>query len=179
MRSAGALLLVVMSLLACGGDDDASQPTAVVDVATTPVGYERVAATATAPDGTVCELCLWLADTSPLRARGLMGVTDLGEADGMLFRYDAPHTGTFWMKDTLLPLSIAFYDDAGAFLDSFAMQPCDAEPCLHYPTPSDFVYAIEVPEGGLESLSLIAGSTLSVSDTACTYDEAVALSQAS
>jgi uncharacterized membrane protein (UPF0127 family) len=166
MRSAGALLLVV-SLLACGGDDNDSQAGTVVGDVATPQGFETVAATATAPDGTVCEVCLWLADTSPTRARGLMGVTDLGGADGMLFRYEAPHTGTFWMKDTLLPLSIAFYDAGGAFLDSFAMQPCESEPCLHHPTPSDFVYAIEVPEGGLEPLGLIPGSTLSVSDTTC------------
>jgi uncharacterized membrane protein (UPF0127 family) len=126
-----------------------------------------VAATATAADGTVCELCLWLADDGDLRARGLMFVTDLGGADGMLFRYPGPTTAAFWMKNTVMPLSIAFFDESGAFLDAFDMDPCTADPCTTYPTPPDFVDAIEVPQGGLEALAMTPGSVLQVSDLPC------------
>jgi uncharacterized membrane protein (UPF0127 family) len=126
-----------------------------------------VAGTATAADGTVCELCLWLADDGDRRALGLMYVTDLGGPDGMLFRYPGPTTAAFWMKNTVMPLSIAFFDQSGAFLDSFDMEPCAADPCRTYPTPNDFVYAVEVPQGGLEALAMTPGSVLAVSDLPC------------
>jgi uncharacterized membrane protein (UPF0127 family) len=135
--------------------------------AVVPEGFERVAATVTAADGTVCELCVWLADDNDRRARGLMFVTDLGDADGMAFRYDSPRTGSFWMKNTLLPLSIAFFDLAGAYLDSFDMEPCTADPCPTYRTPSDFLIAIEAIEGGLPDLGIGPGSTLALSDLPC------------
>ena len=101
--------------------------------AVVPEGFEQVAATVTAADGTVCELCLWLAETGDQRALGLMYVTDLGGPDGMIFRYDSPTTSAFWMKNTVMPLSIAFFDQGGAYLDAFDMAPCTADPCPTYP----------------------------------------------
>jgi uncharacterized membrane protein (UPF0127 family) len=107
----------------------------------------------------VCELCLWLADTPDLRARGLMQVTDLEGADGMAFVYDEPSTGRFWMKDTLLPLSIAFYDADGRFLWDADMEPCPpGGDCPSYPNEAPFQLAIEVPQGALASLALVDGS---------------------
>lgn len=169
---------------ACGESDstvgDDSQPTAPVSPVTTqtlsadlvrPEGFERVAATITAADGTLCDLCLWRAETGDQRSRGLMGVTDVGTsngtADGMAFVYPRPHTGTFWMKDTLLPLSIAFFAESGAYLSSFDMEPCTADPCPNYPTPREFKVAIEVPKGDLSSLAIASGSTLVLSDLPC------------
>lgn len=132
-----------------------------------PVGFERVRATVTEPDGTICELCVWLADTNDLRRRGLMSVTDLGDADGMAFVYPGPHTGTFWMKDTLLPLSIAFFGPTGGYLDAFDMEPCTGEPCVQYRTPNDFVVAIETVQGGLAELGIVPGSVLDLTDLPC------------
>ena len=135
--------------------------------AVVPEGFEQVAATATAADGTVCELCLWVAATGDQRARGLMYVTDLGGPDGMMFRYDSPHTSAFWMKNTVMPLSIAFFDQGGAYLDAFDMAPCSADPCPLYPTPENFVNAIEVPQGMLDELAIAPGSVLTMSDLPC------------
>lgn len=132
-----------------------------------PEGYARVRATVTEPDGTVCELCLWLADTAELRRSGLMLVTDLGEADGMAFVYPDPHTGTFWMKNTLLPLSIAFFSPTGEYLDAFDMEPCTADPCRQYPTPVDFLVAIETRQGDLAELGIVPGSVLDLTDLPC------------
>lgn len=132
-----------------------------------PEGFDRVAATVTTADGTECELCLWLADDDERRARGLMFVTDLGDADGMAFRYDAPRTGNFWMKNTLLPLSIAFFEQGGAYMDAFDMEPCTADPCPTYRTPSEFLIAIETVEGGLPELGIGPGSTLTLTDLPC------------
>ena len=88
-------------------------PTAVPAGAVVPQGFEQVAATVTAADGTVCELCLWLAASGDERELGLMYVTDLGGPDGMVFRYDSPTTAAFWMKNTVMPLSISFFDAGG------------------------------------------------------------------
>ncbi len=141
--------------------------TPVPDDAVLPSGFELIAATLTKPDGTVCDLCLWLADSGAQRSRGLMGVTHLGPADGMAFRYPEPHTTQFWMKDTLLPLSIAFYGPDRVFIDSFDMEPCITEECQRYPTPTRFVVAVETYQGDLEQLEMIAGSTLELLDLPC------------
>lgn len=133
----------------------------------TPDGFERVGATVTAPDGTVCELCLWLADTGDRRRRGLMFVTDLGAADGMAFAYPTLHSGTFWMKNTVLPLSIAFFGAEGTYLSAFDMEPCTEDPCELYRTPADFSVAIETPRGGLAELGIGPGSVLDLTDLPC------------
>ena len=55
--------------------------------------------------------CGLLADTPEQQHQGLMHVTDatLGGHDGMLFRFSEVQRGAFWMKDTILPLSIAYF----------------------------------------------------------------------
>ncbi len=132
-----------------------------------PEGFGTIAARVTASDGETCELCLWLAADVAARGRGLMQVTDLGGFDGMAFRYDAPHTTSFTMRNTVMPLSIAFFGADGALLDAFDMEPCVAEPCPSYPTPADFVVAIEVPQGGLPDLEIRAGSVLELLAEGC------------
>jgi uncharacterized protein len=133
-----------------------------------PEGFDTALARVTLPDGSTCDLCVWLADTASQRARGLMFVTELGPADAMAFRYPEPHTGTFWMKNTVLPLSIAFYSPDGAFMEAFDMAPCTADPCPSYRTARGFSIAVEVPQGELEALGLVEGSTLDVLDLPCT-----------
>lgn len=141
--------------------------TALHPDAVVPTGFEQVSATVTMADGTPCELCLWLADTDERRARGLMFATELGGPDGMVFRYSTPTTSAFWMKNTVMPLSIAFFAADGSYLGAFDMEPCTADPCATYPTPADFVDAIEVPRGGLPALGIEPGSTLVVHDLPC------------
>ncbi len=143
-------------------------PGAAADPAIAPEGFDLVAARVTAADGTVCELCVWLAESSQQRSQGLMYVTDLGDADAMAFRYPAPHTGAFWMKNTVLPLSIAFFDADGGYLDAFDMPPCTADPCPTYPTAPDFVVALELPHGQLTEFKIAPGSALDVTDLPCT-----------
>lgn len=113
---------------------------------------------ATAPisivDGDITHvLTVVVADTPEKRNQGLMNVTDLGDLDGMLFVWDSPTTSSFWMKDTVLPLDIAFFDAAFAFVDSFVMLPCTEDPCPSYPAAGAFSYAIEVPATGFTGLT--------------------------
>lgn len=144
-----------------------SVPPSSTTSAVYPEGFTTAAAVATAPDGSTCELCVWLADTGDRRSRGLMFVTDLGPADAMAFRYPQPHSGSFWMKNTLLPLSIVFYSPDGVFMEAFDMAPCTSDPCPSYRTPSGFLVAVEVPQGALDELGLVAGSTLELLDVPC------------
>lgn len=132
-----------------------------------PDGFDTTAGLVTKADGTICEICVWLADTSDRRSRGLMFATDLGAAEAMAFLYPSPHTGTFWMKNTVMPLSIAFFSPGGEFLDAFDMPPCTTNSCPNYRTPTDFLIAVEVPEGELEALGLTVGSTFELLDLPC------------
>ncbi len=51
------------------------------------------------------------ARTEEERIKGLQGVTELKEDEGMLFFFDEPQTVDFWMKDTKVPLDIIFIDE--------------------------------------------------------------------
>jgi uncharacterized membrane protein (UPF0127 family) len=124
----------------------------------------------TRPDGTTQEWCLWLADDPVLRSRGLMQVTDpdLGGADGMLFSYSEDSSVPFWMRGTPLALSIAWYAGDGAFVDSTDMEPCPDDvadaACPRYGPASPYRRAIEVPQGQLDELGLVDGSTIELGD---------------
>jgi hypothetical protein len=93
-----------------------------------------------------------VADTPQRRSRGLMGVTGLGGLDGMLFVWVDDVDGAFWMKDTLIPLDIAFFDSGGGLVDSLAMVPCEEDPCPRYRAAGSYRYALEVPAGGFEGI---------------------------
>ena len=117
----------------------------------------------TAADGTVCDVCLWLAAAPADRARGLMGVTDLGGADGMVFVWDEPTQGNFWMRDTPTPLSIAFFAADGSFVSAPTWRRASTAPTRTAPAtppPGPYTMAIEVPLGGLEAIAAAPGSVL-------------------
>lgn len=92
-------------------------------------------------------LLVAIADTPDLRSRGLMGVSDLGDLDGMLFVFDAEVSVAFVMRNTLIPLVIAFFDDDGVEVDRLEMVPCLEEPCPLYGAAAEFRYALEMPAG--------------------------------
>lgn len=93
------------------------------------------------------QLVVGIADTSELRQRGLMFVENLGDLDGMLFIFEQDSTGRFWMKNTLIPLDIAFFDADGAFVDGFVMEPCTTANCPKYGPDGTYRYALEMAAG--------------------------------
>jgi uncharacterized membrane protein (UPF0127 family) len=102
------------------------------------------------------ELLVAVADSGELRRRGLMGVETLGDLDGMIFVFDRDTTGGFWMKDTLVPLDIAFFTAGGAFVDGFSMEPCITTDCPTYRPNGAYRYALEVPRGEMpEEIELL------------------------
>jgi uncharacterized membrane protein (UPF0127 family) len=138
------------------------------------VGFDEVAATITAADGSTCEVCLLVATTEAQRRRGLMEVTeaDLGGYDGMLFRFAAEVEGGFWMRNTPLPLSIAYFDETGAFVSATDMAPCgDSASCPGYDAAGAYRYALEVPQGELADLGVAEGSTLRLDGAPCPVAE--------
>ena len=66
-----------------------------------------------------------IAATDAQEERGLMFRTKLADNDGMIFILPSAQTAEFWMKNTLIPLSVAFIDKDGVILEIHDMQPGD------------------------------------------------------
>ena len=85
-----------------------------------------------------------IVDTDPQRYKGLMFREKLGRDEGMLFIYDEPAYQSMWMKNTLIPLSVAFLDDGGAIINVEDMQPqTEDSHCASRPAR----YALEMNRG--------------------------------
>jgi len=108
-----------------------------------------------------------LALTSASRVRGLMNRRKV-PADGMLFVFHEDTTGGFWMKNTLVPLTIVFFDADGKRVRRLSMRPCRGDPCPIYTPRRKYRFALELrasdtrpaarlgPLGELRRLSRIA-----------------------
>lgn len=95
-----------------------------------------------------------VASTPQQRAQGLKGRTRLDDGTGMLFIFEHPDRHCFWMKDTALPLSVAFLADDGTVVGIADMQPETTD--LHCAT-TPVRYALEVTQGGLGSRGIGPG----------------------
>ena len=127
-------------------------------------GFEVQAVSVRTADGGVNQ-CVLVADTPELRQRGLSGVPDLGGHIGMIFAFPEDTTGSFWMGNTHVPLTIAFIDSTGGVVAILDMEPCpDAgADCPSYFPDTPYRWALEVPVGQLTMFGLVDGA---VFDTA-------------
>ena len=107
--------------------------------------------------GTDAKLTVRIADSGDEQRQGLMGVESLGEDRGMAFVYDDPTTGSFWMKDTLIPLSIAFV--AGDRIVAIEeMTPCESDPCPTWDSGgAAYTLAIEANAGWFTAHGIAVG----------------------
>lgn len=131
-------------------------------------GFTKVTLRVRAADGTVQEHCVWLADSDLERQRGLVQISDesLGGAGAMVFTFESDSSATFWMKEAVVPLSVAWFDGAGSFLGSADMEPCvGGADCPRYPGPRPFRLAVEMVRGGLADWGIGPGATVSVADS--------------
>lgn len=104
------------------------------------------------------------ADSPAEREQGLMGRTSLGAGEGMVFLFeDGPVTDRFWMKDTKIPLSIAFWAADGSILAIHDMDPCTTDPCPTYGAPAPYVGALEVDQGFFDEHGVHVGDTIELS----------------
>jgi uncharacterized protein len=100
-----------------------------------------------------------VADTDAKRQTGLMGRSVLPEDVGMLFAFEGDQTLSFWMRDTLIPLSIAYIDAQGRIVDIQDMQPLD-DVTPHYVSAEPARYALEVNQGFFEQRGVTVGDAV-------------------
>lgn len=92
------------------------------------------------------------------RERGLMSRTNLAENEAMLFVFPKPQPVAFWMKDTLVPLSVAYIGPSGRVFEIHDLKPLDETPV---PSVSEaVVYALEVPQGWFAKHGVLAGGSV-------------------
>ena len=89
-----------------------------------------------------------------------MGREKLAADAGMIFLYFEPTEGGFWMKNTLIPLSIAFFDRDGEIVDILDMEPCRADPCRSYFPDSPYFGALEVNAGAFRRWGVSEGDVI-------------------
>ena len=98
-----------------------------------------------------------VAETPEQRAIGLMHRPSMPTNAGMLFVFEQPGVQCFWMKNTLLPLSIAFVADDGSIVNIADMQPMsEASHCSAKPVR----YALEMNQGWFAKRGIKSGSKL-------------------
>lgn len=100
------------------------------------------------------EIQVEVAKTPEERAQGLMGRRHLGKDEGMLFIFETEDHHGFWMKDTLIPLSIAFIDRKGQIVRITDMRPLTLE--SHSP-PQPILYALEMKKGWFSANGIKVG----------------------
>jgi len=172
VRSWSAIVLVLLAVflsLGCGADSPSATGTTSGTVSGSAESGEASGAGAGEarvvfrPDGGA-EATLWVetARTSSERARGLMYRKQLDPDRGMIFIYEETTTGMFWMKNTPIPLSIAFLDSGGQVIDIQDMQPYSEQ--LHAPA-GPYVYAVEANQGWF------AGHGVTVGDNAEFFED--------
>ena len=103
-RSVVAVLLVTASVLACAQDGPQKLPSITLNA-----GMHLIQAE--------------IAQTPEQRSTGLMFRSTMGTNEGMLFAFEEPGQQCFWMKNTLLPLSVAFVADDGSVVNIENMRP--------------------------------------------------------
>ncbi len=103
------------------------------------------------------EIWVEVARTPEERAVGLMGRKHLGKEEGMFFIFEKEDYHSFWMKDTLIPLSIAFIDREGRIVKIVDMKPLTL---TSHPPPKPILYALEMNQGWFAKNGIKAGDAV-------------------
>ena len=125
--------------------------------ATLPAGTVRIVSAA----GTNT-LRVQIAATEQARQAGLMHRRRLATDGGMAFVFAAPSTRAFWMKDTPIPLSAAFWSKDGRIVAILDMTPCRRDPCPLYSPHATYVGAVEANLGWFASRGIGLGDLVSL-----------------
>jgi len=100
-----------------------------------------------------------VARTELERNRGLMFRKSLPEGKGMLFVFDYDQKVAFWMKNTSLPLSVAYIASDGTITQILDLMPFSEEP---RPSMRSVRYALEVPQGWFAKMNIKPGDVISI-----------------
>ncbi len=99
-----------------------------------------------------------VADDPAERQQGLMNRKNLGDDEGMLFIFPEDQILSFWMKNTLIPLSIAYIDSSGVIREIHHMEPQSLRPVT---SRVSVRYALEVNRGRFAELGIEPGHQVS------------------
>lgn len=103
-----------------------------------------------------------LARTSEQLQQGLQGRTSLPRNAGMAFLFGEGSQARFWMKNTSIPLSIAFWGRRGRILRIMDMAPCLRDPCPTYDARVTYWGALEVNRGAFKRWGVRPGAFVSI-----------------
>ncbi len=106
------------------------------------------------------DLSVELADTQEKRALGLMNRTVLSENSGMLFVFEESRKLRFWMKNTLIPLDIAYADEEGRINSILSMEPLDIT--TDYSSSEESKYALEMNQGWFDKNDVNIGDIIQI-----------------
>ncbi|CAN5418050.1 hypothetical protein BH11PSE11_BH11PSE11_01050 [soil metagenome] len=98
-----------------------------------------------------------VAATEPERQQGLMMREKMSTNEGMVFVFDSPTQICMWMKNTLLPLSVAFIDDAGKIVNIEDMKPQSLD---NHCGKKQVRYALEMNQGWFKQKNIKPGSVI-------------------
>ena len=144
------LLALLMTLPACGPATPSPERRPDV-VGGLPVGTLRLG------DEEGLSLKVEIAKTAGAQAMGLMNVEKLPDDYGLVFLWPSAGRHSFWMKNTLIPLDIAWWNGEMRIVDIQTMTPCANDPCPSYAPAADHVAAVEVKAGLLEGSGVKVG----------------------
>lgn len=152
-------VLTTAVLLGCGeagGNDTAGQPGDQEAGQPLPVAAGQGVRTAPIRIGGV-EVTAEIADNQELRAEGLMHRDSLPPNHGMLFVYGTAEVRSFWMRNTRIPLDIAFIDASGVIINIEQMEPQSDQ---NYYSQGPMMYALEMDQGWFEANGVGPGDRL-------------------
>ena len=106
-----------------------------------------------------------VAATPAEQEHGLMDRTSMPADHGMLFVFPVAEPQTFWMKDTLIPLDMLFFDASHRLVTIRAdVLPCKADPCPTYASTAPARYVLELNAGTAAKLGLHKGDVITFSN---------------
>jgi len=105
------------------------------------------------------EITVEIARTDEERAKGLMYRKQLPDGEGMLFVFDRDQQLSFWMKNTIIPLSIAYIASDGHIVEIKDMQPNDMSSVK---SSRSVRYALEVPQGWFGRVNVKPGDVVKI-----------------
>lgn len=105
------------------------------------------------------QILVEVARTEKEKARGLMFRSKLAENEGMLFIYEQNEILSFWMKNTFIPLSIAFIDREGTIVDMQDMEPFSLDT---HRSARPAQYALEVNKSWFQKNGIKVGDAVKI-----------------
>lgn len=116
-----------------------------------------------AGDGQEHQIRAEIARSDTEKSKGLMFRTSLKDGEGMLFVEEGDRILSFWMKNTLIPLSIAYISSVGVITEIHDLKPGQLNPVR---STRSLRYALELPHGWFERSGVAAGDRVTIPDSA-------------